>query len=254
MAKYAQESTEQIYKYPIEAVFKVITESIIKQMKGPGRKNNLNFVNPVGKESDYTLKNGTREVAIHFEVTEFEPSHRFAYLMVVDRVRTEISWDLEDYDKNTTKVVYTERAGNSSFLNKIIKLFNKKKFHRTANGYFYMIDSVLESDAKKGKIANTPETKLEETDTKPIEQKKEATKKQPTKKVATKTTKKQPAKKEATTKVAPKKTTTKKATATKVDYASMTVAALKELAKERDIVIPAKVRRKDDIIALLDKK
>ena len=149
MAKPVQEKTEHTYQYPIQDIFRVITESIIKQMQGAGHKNNLNLNNPVGKESNYILKRGTKEIPVHFEVLTYEKPTQFSYLFVVDRTQTETEWILEDFADNTTKVTYIERARNTSFINRLIKMLNRKKFHRTANGYFYMIDTVLEKEAKE---------------------------------------------------------------------------------------------------------
>ena len=256
MAKKAQASTEQIYKYPIEDVFRVISESIIKQMQGPGKKNNLNLVNPLGKESDYLIKQGSRELPVHFEVTAFEKPKRFSYLMVYNNVRTETEWILEDYDAQTTNVTYIERAGNSSIFNKLLLLLNKKKFHRTANGYFYQIDVVLEKEAKekgskkKDKTATTNDASNKETATKKATTKKTTTKKTATKKT---TDTKATTKKATTKKTTSKKTTSKKTTSTKAnDYESMTVAQLRELAQKQNIKVTTRTK-KAEIIALLKK-
>lgn len=146
MAKNAKLTTSQIYKYPVADVFRIITESIITQMQGAGREHNLNFYDPVGRTSDYTLTKGTRNIPVHFEILAFDQDSRFSYLFVVGGVRTEIIWELEEFDNQTVNVTYSEIAGNTSIFNQLIKWFNRKKFHRTANGYFYMIDSVLEQE------------------------------------------------------------------------------------------------------------
>lgn len=144
MEKKAQASATKLYPYPIENVFRVIVESIIKQMQGPGKKNNLNYINPLGKTSDYTIIRGKRALPVHFEITTFQRPHRFTYIMNYNNTRTEQEWILEDYDAYTTNVTYTERATNTAFLNQVLLFMNKKQFKRTTKQYFYRIESVLQ--------------------------------------------------------------------------------------------------------------
>lgn len=194
-SKMAKATTDQTYEYPIQDVYKVITESILKQMKGKGKKNNIVLKSPLGSTSDYTITKNNKERAIHFEVIAYEKPYNFSYIHTVDTTETITHWVLEDFSATTTKVTFTQESGRKSLWYSLFSLINRKAFHRTANGYFYSIDAVLEKEAQK------------------------------------------------------KKKTTKK---NKPDYTTMTVAQLKEVAKEKNINIPSKAK-KADIIALVSK-
>ncbi|MGL5042877.1 MAG: DUF3284 domain-containing protein [Culicoidibacterales bacterium] len=145
----AKLDTTQTYKYPIDDVFTTISDSILKQMKGKGRKNNINLTNPQGKISDYQIKQGNKQIPIHFEVIAYQKPNLFKYEMTVDRTRTVISWELEEFDTETTNVVYSEATPEKSFIYSIFAFINKNKFRRTSDGYFYSIDSVLEKNKKQ---------------------------------------------------------------------------------------------------------
>jgi len=147
MKKRAEISLSQTYSYKNEDVFRVIFESIIKQMQASGKKHNLTYKNPVGKTSDYIIVRGKREYPVHFEVTQFERPHHFSYITTYNNTTTEQAWTLEAYDKQTTHVTYTERAMNTSLLNKILRFLNKNQFERTAKGYFAQIHTALEQTA-----------------------------------------------------------------------------------------------------------
>jgi len=144
MEKRAAVSSNQTYPYPIEDVFRVIVESIIKQMRANGKKHNLNYTNPLGKTSDYVIVRGKREIPVHFEITKFTRPYHFAYVIAYNNTITEQEWMLKDYDSCTTNVTYTERAKNTSVLNNFLLFLNKKQFKRTAFEYFYRIDRILE--------------------------------------------------------------------------------------------------------------
>jgi len=144
MKKRAEISLNQTYAYPIEDVFRVIFDSIITQMKANGKKHNLNHKNPLGKTSDYIIVRGKKELPVHFEVTKFNRPYEFSYIMEYNNTKTEQEWRLAAYDDATTRVTYTERATTTSFLNNVLRFFNKKQFIRTATGYFERIHAVLE--------------------------------------------------------------------------------------------------------------
>ncbi len=145
----AKLSAKQTYRYPIDDVFKTITDSILKQMKGKGKKNNISLTSPAGKVSDYTIKRGTKDVPVHFEVTEYEKPTRFVYSMAVQKTQTIIKWELEEFDATTTHVVYSEETPVKSFIYTIFGLMNRNKFRRSSDTYFYQIDAVLEKQFKK---------------------------------------------------------------------------------------------------------
>ena len=142
----ASASQTYTYKYEVNDIYLAITDSILRQMQGKGKKNNIVLTNPKpGQVSDYLLRKGTKELPVHFEIIRCEKPHIFEYEMVYQNVSTISTWELDDYDAETTHVSYTERSGKDSILYTILGFFNKKKFNRTATNYFVMIDSVLEN-------------------------------------------------------------------------------------------------------------
>jgi Rho termination factor, N-terminal domain. len=204
----AKATTDQVFGYPIEHVFEVITKQILTQMQGKGKEHNINVSNPkIGATSDYILRQHRREIPVHFEILDYEDCALFKYIMVVGTTKTISTWQLDSYAPETTNVIYSEESPTKSFYYSLLLFANRSKFRRETNGYFYVIDQQLENEtATRAKKAKKEEKK-------------------DVKKVA-------------------KKTAT--------DLSKLTVAQLRELAKEQNISVPNKMK-KDDIIKLLSK-
>jgi uncharacterized protein YndB with AHSA1/START domain len=158
MKKRAEISLTYTYSYRIEDVFRIITESIITQMSGKDKTHNLNNKNPLGKTSDYFITHGKRQLAVHFEITAYEHPTKFTYITTYNNTTTEQTWLLKSIDKTTTHATYTERATNTSILNKLLLLFNKKQFNTTARTYFERIEAALEQTARAPRARATKTT------------------------------------------------------------------------------------------------
>lgn len=146
----AKVSSEHTYKFPIEDVFDAITLSILDQMKGKHKKNNIVRSNPqAGQVSDYKIARGTKEMEVHFEIEKVEKPHLFSYSMTMSNNKTISTWELDDYDPTTTHCKYTEESGKGGLIPWLLSLLNRAKFNRTVDGYFYQIDAVIEKKLKK---------------------------------------------------------------------------------------------------------
>jgi len=158
MKKRAKISLTYTYAYPVEDVFRIITESIITQMSGKDKKHNLTIEDPLGKTSDYFITHGKRKLPVHFEITTFKQPYEFTYVTTYNNTTTEQTWLLKNTDKKNTHVTYTERATNTSVLNSLLLFFNKKQFNTTANTYFERIHTALEQTKTTPRATKTTTT------------------------------------------------------------------------------------------------